>query len=376
MQLIKDIIAKKGLINIVFSEPSKLAEYSKIKVRMIEGRNVYWQAEKYKENKVFHQNISVEEIEEFLVNTVFNYRQLCAIYEGETRQVFFYGKKPKIRKTPNNMKLTSREHDRKKNYLLNEGENIPPLVDLGIFTADGKVINDKYDKFKQINRFIEIVGEAVDNNKKLTIADFGCGKSYLTFLLYYYLKVKNGIDVEITGYDLKKDVVENCNKTAQKYGYNNLEFKCGDVAKESIKSGTDMMVTLHACDTATDYAIATAIKSGVKYLFSVPCCQHEINSCIKKGGDYDIMLKHGLIKERFCALLTDAIRAEVLEDFGYKTDVIEFVDFEHSPKNIMLRAVKTTDAPCNKSKKLFDLCQRYGIDQTLLKLIYNNKKEK
>ncbi len=369
--LIKQILEKKhSLISVVFSDPGKTSLYDRIRLRPVEERESYWQAERFKDGKVFHLNLTDGEVLKFLEEAVGSFRQACATFEGETLQAFFYGKRPKIKRTQNSLSVCQRGHNKKKNYILSEGEDIPPLVDLGVFTKERRIAKDRYDKYKQINRFIEIVDDAVGGEKRLTVADFGCGKSYLTFLLYYYLTKKKGIEVDVTGYDLKSDVVESCNRTAKKYGYDGLSFKCGNVAKESIKPETDMMVTLHACDTATDYAIATAIKSGVKYLFSVPCCQHEINSCISKGGDFDLMLKYGLIKERFSALLTDTLRAEVLEDFGYKTDVIEFVDLEHSPKNIMLRAVKTSKAAKSKGKGLLELCERYGVRQTLLDLMY------
>lgn len=370
MTFIQEILQKSHLlIGLVLSD-GKNAEFDKIKLRLVKGKSDYFQAEKFKGDKVFHQNIESEQIEIFLNEALTIYRQACATLAGETIQAVFYGKKPKIKRTANSLNVVEQSHNRKKNYIFEEGESVAPLFDLGIFTKEGKIAKDKYDKFKQINRFIEIVDEAIEGDDKFTIADFGCGKSYLTFLLYHYLTVKRGASVDVIGYDLKADVVQKCNETAKKYGYENLSFYCGDVAKESIKPGTDMMVTLHACDTATDYAIATAIKSGVKYLFSVPCCQHEINLCIKKGGDYDILMRHGLIKERFCALLTDAIRAEVLEDFGYKTEIIEFVDFEHSPKNLMIRAVKTGNPTPDKKEKLLALCRQYSISQTLLNLVY------
>ena len=374
MDLIKEIIEKANLIiNIVLSDPKKSAEFSKIKVRQNEGNNEsYFQLEKFKDNKAFHQNILISQLKPFLENGIQEYRQILINFEGKSVQAIFYGKKPKIKRTKNDLIKTHVAHDRKKNYLLFEGEDIPPLVDLGVFSKDNKVIKSKYDKFRQINRFIEIIDEGIKEEKSLTVADFGCGKSYLTFLLYYYLQQRRKIDATIVGYGLKKEVVEQCNQTAKKYGYEKLTFRCGDVSKESIEKNTDMMITLHACDTATDYALATAIKSGVKYLFSVPCCKHEINSTIKKGGDFDLLLKHGIIKERFSALLTDAIRAEIMEDFGYKTDLIEFVDFEHSPKNIMIRAQKTGVGAKKKGEELKNLCKKYGISQTLIDLVYQN----
>lgn len=201
-----------------------------------------------------------------------------------------------------------------------------------------------YDKFRQVNRFLEILDDVFKNYsaKKLTMLDFGAGKAYLTFIVYYYFAVIKGIDVEIIGYDLKADVVQNCSLLARKYGYDNLSFVVADVTKDVLtEKSIDAVLSLHACDTATDYALYYAVTHKVKYVFSVPCCQHEINACITSGGDLDVMLKYGIIEDRLSSLLTDSVRATVLEDCGYKVDVLEFVDFAHTPKNLMLRVVRT-----------------------------------
>ena len=234
-----------------------------------------------------------------------------------------------------------------------------------------KIVRSKYDKYKQINRFIELVDHQFSQSKlqEISILDFGCGKSYLTFILYYYFTVKKGMKAKITGYDLKEDVVERCNSIAQRYGYNGLEFVKADVTKDVLADRkVDMLVTLHACDVATDYALSYAINKKVDYIFSVPCCQHEINSSIKKGGDLDIMLSHGIIKERLSALLTDSIRAAILEDMGYSVDMIEFVDFEHSPKNIMIRAKRNNKLSRKGREEAKLLCEKYGFSQKLLEL--------
>ena len=264
------------------------------------------------------------------------------------------------------------DHDRQKSYLLPEGENIPALVDLGVFTPEFRIVNSKYDKYRQINRFIQLIDDefAACSRKSLTILDFGCGKSYLTFILYYYFAVKRGMDVSIIGYDLKADVVERCNRIAEKYGYDRLRFVTADVTRDRLyDEHIDMVVTLHACDIATDYALYYAIQKQADYIFSVPCCQHEINAQIQKGGELDIFLRHGIVKERVCALLTDSIRAAVLEDMGYRTDMIEFVDFEHSPKNIMLRARRVRPPREKELPACRALAEKYGFTQTLLTLI-------
>ena len=264
----------------------------------------------------------------------------------------------------------------KKEYILAEGECIPALVDLGVFTADFRIVRSKYDKYKQINRFIELVDDAFQSSQReeITILDFGCGKSYLTFLLYYYFTVKRGVKAKIIGYDLKEDVVGRCNDIAARYGYENLRFVVADVTRDALYGEhIDMIVTLHACDTATDYALHYAMERGVKYIFSVPCCQHEVNAQIQKGGDFDLLLAHGLLQERFSALLTDAIRAAVLEDAGYCVDVIEFIDFEHSPKNLMLRCVRNKRGGEKKLAAAQALAEKYQFRQTLLQLAEEKK---
>lgn len=246
-------------------------------------------------------------------------------------------------------------------------------MDLGLFTPELKIVSSRYDKYKQINRFVELVDQELKDyrEREISILDFGCGKSYLTFILYYYFAVKRGISAKIIGYDLKADVVENCNRIAEKYGYDRLRFEKTDVSRDVLSNEhIDMVVTLHACDTATDFAMDYGLRHGVKYIFSVPCCQHEINGSIHKGGELDILLRHGIIRERMCALLTDSIRAAVLQSRGYELDVIEFIDFEHSPKNIMLRARYSGKCRRKELEQALELREKYGFAQKLLELQY------
>ena len=378
MEQIKDIILteREEVIKISISSPfSKDEEFNKMSIRpvIIKKQNCF-QAERFKNNQVFHLNMSESEFSAFLEEIFKKYAQIAVFKSGETI-TFSVGKNGKIKKSKskNNLHQKSKnaENNRQKEYIFNEGENIPALVDLGVFTPDFKIVNSKYDKFKQINRFIEIVNDAFtnDTNENITILDFGCGKSYLTFIIYHYFAEVKKKNVKIIGYDLKKDVVENCNKIAEKYGYNNLKFVVSDVTKDTLyDEHIDMVISLHACDTATDFALNYAISKNVKHIFSVPCCQHEVNKTIKKGGDFDILLKHGLIKERMSALLTDSIRAGILEDMGYSVDVLEFVDFSHSPKNIMLRAKKTKNVSDKNRKQIAELQEKYGFTQTLYDL--------
>ncbi len=386
MEEAKNIILteRDEIIKISVSSPfSKDEEFNKMTIRPVIIKNLLcFQVERFKNNQVFHLNIHQSEFSAFLEDIFKKYAQIGVFKAGETI-TFSISKNNKIKKSvsKNNLKAQNKnaENNRKKEYIFNEGENIPALVDLGVFTKDFKIVNSKYDKFKQINRFIEIVNDAFsdDTNKNITILDFGCGKSYLTFIIYYYFAEVKKKNVKIIGYDLKKDVVENCNKIAEKYGYKNLKFIVSDVTKDVLyDEHIDMVISLHACDTATDFALNYAIRKNVKHIFSVPCCQHEVNKTIKKGGDFDILLKHGLIKERMSALLTDSIRAGILEDMGYSVDVLEFVDFSHSPKNIMLRAKKTKKISNKNRQQIKVLQEKYDFTQTLYKLVgdYNEKK--
>lgn len=334
----------------VFSQPTDKAAAQKLSVRplVIRGETVY-QAESIRDNKAMHQNLSAEELTALCRSELEGrYRQVLIVSGGESRQY--------ILRRDGSYKLTGKTaatapapapaaHNREKKYLLAEGECISALVDLGVFTADYKIVRDKYDKYKQINRFIELIDDAVGSSglEEMTILDFGCGKSYLTFILYYYLVEKRGMRAHIIGYDLKADVVERCNGIAAKYGYSGLEFHVADVTRDTLYDRhIDMVVTLHACDIATDYALHYALQHDVKYIFSVPCCQHEINAQIKKGGELDIFLRHGIIKERMSALLTDSIRAAVLEDMGGHDRVhrlCPLAEEHHAPLHPQARAI-------------------------------------
>ncbi len=370
----KDLIALDGkIIKLVFSEKKdKNAEFDRVSVHPFSAKGeTRWQLEQFRQKQVFHKNLSFEQLLLWIEETgEKSFRQLSLTAQGTSIHYTIFPDKTKRKESRNNLCAKELTHDRQKSYILKEGENILALVDLGVFSKDFKIIKSKYDKYKQINRFVELIDDcyAKSNLKEITILDFGCGKSYLTFIVYYYFRFVKKIKAKVVGFDLKKDVVENCNKIAEKYGYDDLEFFVNDVTSDRIFSGkADMVITLHACDIATDYALFYAIENKVKNIFSVPCCQHEVNSQIKPGGDFDLLLSHGLLKERFSALFTDSLRAEILSRFGYETDVIEFVDFEHSPKNLMLRCeLKKEKAP--EFADLLALCEKYGIDQTLLRL--------
>ena len=329
---------------IVSSPVSNSEKYQKI---VIEKLNGLFQISKYTEKQVFHENIKGNEILKRCVELVNNhYRQVNGITINDEHIILISKKgkcKYQVKKNATDRIKAFADnngHNRKKNYILNEGMNIEPLVDMGIFTQDGKVVNSMYDKYKQINRFIEIINEELikQNITQLNVIDFGCGKSYLTFVVYYYLTKVRNIDVNMIGLDLKSDVIDKCNKAAQKYGYDNLRFELGDINGYHAPFKVDMVITLHACDVATDYALFNAIQWKARMIFSVPCCQHELNKQIHPKT-LTIMSRYGIIKERFSALATDAIRGNLLEYCGYRTQLLEFIDFDHTPKNILIRAV-------------------------------------
>ena len=363
------------LSRLVLSQPIDRTCDPKISVRPVtlRGRRLY-QVERFRDNKAFHENLEGESLLR-LVEADFDgrYRQALLVTEEESAQYSMkaggdykrHGGAAVPRPAPTG------GNNREKQYLLPEGEPVPALVDLGVFTPDYRIVRAKYDKYRQINRFLELIDQAFrdDGREELTVLDFGCGKSYLTFILYYYFAVKQGRRVQIIGYDLKKDVVEHCNAVAEKYGYTGLRFVHADVSRDALYGErVDMIVTLHACDTATDYALHYAIQKGADYIFSVPCCQHEVNLQMKKGGELDVFLRHGIVRERMAALLTDEIRTLVLEDMGYKVDVIEFTDLENSPKNLMLRARRTGRRSDRGRALARELAERYGFTQTLLEL--------
>lgn len=363
------------LVKAVFSQPADKTADSKITVRPVslKGRTVY-QAERIHDNKAYHENLDEPGLMKLLERELDgSYRQVLFATQTENIQYILKnnGSYRRSGKASVQRPGGTQSHDRAREYILREGENIPALVDLGVFTQELRVARSRYDKYKQINRFVELIDDEFRrmDSDEITILDFGCGKSYLTFILYYYFAVKRGIKATIIGYDLKADVVERCNAIAKKYGYDRLRFYVADVTRDVLyDEHVDMLVTLHACDVATDYALDYAVKHGVKHIFSVPCCQHEINSQIKKGGELDIFLRHGIIKERMSALLTDSIRAAVLEDMGYSVDLIEFIDFDHSPKNIMIRAVRDRGRGSANIDRARALADRYGFRQTLLEL--------
>lgn len=347
-----------NFIQAVISNPRTKEGILKIKVRPVEvkGQRLF-QCESFTKTQVFHENLETEEAVNRIDNAMGEFRQM-QISSGEMDYTVLVSKKGKV--TIQKRKVEGRKvsqsdmsHNRSKRYILQEGIPVPFLQDLGVMTQEGKIVRTKFDKFRQINRFLEFIEDILpqlDKKREVTILDFGCGKSYLTFAMYYYLHELKKYDIRIVGLDLKKDVICRCSELAEKYGYEKLTFLEGDIADYEGVSEVDMVVTLHACDTATDYALAKAIGWNARVILSVPCCQHELNKQIENDVLAPIM-KYGLLKERFAALMTDGFRAEYLESAGYRVQVLEFIDMEHTPKNILLRAVKSPALSSGKMAK-------------------------
>lgn len=382
IKAIREIVNEEVIKIVVSNKLNKDVKYNKINIELKRNKKgkKYYQVESFTDKQVFHENIESNELEKKLIELVHNnYKQLGAWTNTNTFDLKI-SKKGKVflgKKKADNKSLANKSHNKEKNYILKEGMIIEPLIDLGVFTKEGKVINSKYDKYKQINRFIEIIDDEIrkNNYKELTILDFGCGKSYLTFVLYYYFVEIKNIKVRMIGLDLKEDVIKKCNEIAKRYKYDDLHFELGDINGYKYENNVDMVITLHACDTATDYALYNAIKWKAKMIFSVPCCQHEFNAQIKPES-LSIISKYGIIQERVSALMTDAVRGNLLEAAGYKTQLLEFIDIAHSPKNILIRASKSNISSEKRERALDEvdnLIKEFNFNPTLLNLLKDDK---
>lgn len=383
------------LYQVILSNPREEEKGSKVKIRpVIIKEQLLFQETLYQGTKVLHSNHEKAEV----------IRRIEAYLQGNFRQgelqsavgtvTVLVSKKGKMtvnvkrRRTGadgaaggNGGNLPQRRlmgHNRVKNYILEEGKPVDFLVGLGVQTKDGRVVKAKYDKFRQINRYLEFIEDVIPmlpSDKPLRIIDFGCGKSYLTFAMYYYLHTLKKYPVEITGLDLKTDVIERCNALAKEYGYTDLHFERGDISTYEGTDQVDMVVTLHACDTATDYAIEKAVRWGAQVILAVPCCQHEVNRQIS-CEPLEQILNYGLIKERMSALITDAVRANLLEEMGYDTQILEFIDMEHTPKNLLIRAVKRKGIQKRerggKRKPIAETCDFLNI-QTTLQMLFKQE---
>ena len=368
------------------SNPRDKEGIIKIRVRPLEKKGeLYFQLESFTKTQAFHENLTAEDacrknagvMERFGQMQIETVGEECTVLVSKKGKVTVRRKKRKTEARP-----ADRSHNRKKHYILEEGVPVPFLRDLGVMTEDGKIVRTKTDKFRQINRFLEFIEDILprlEKGRELTILDFGCGKSYLTFAMYHYLHELRGYDIRIIGLDLKKDVIDHCGKLAEKYGYDKLTFLVGDIADYDGVDRVDMVVTLHACDTATDYALAKAVGWGAEVILSVPCCQHELNAQFAaSGGCAEVMapvMDYGLLRERFAALATDGLRAKYLEREGYETQVLEFIDMEHTPKNILLRAVKTGRKDGRAAEEIRKCIEFLGAAPTLGRLL-DHKGEK
>ncbi len=375
-QFINEIIETKAYKIIVSNPNTKSAVYKKITYSLYEQGYL---CEQLTATQAFHKTVNEADLKELLEQSIINYSQINAWSEATefSARVTKKGKplisKRLIKGKTDNAPAKLTGHNREKNYILKEGSVIPPLVDMGVLTPDGKVVKAMSDKLRQINRFLEIIDDVIKENEleSLNIIDFGCGKSYLTFVLYYYFTEIKKLKIKMTGVDLKKDVIEFCSALSQKYGYENLSFEVGDIEGYKSKTPVDMVISLHACDTATDYALFNAICWDARFIFSVPCCQHEVNEQINCSA-LPIFKEYGIIKSRFSELLTDAIRGNLLTYCGYKTQIMEFVDLSHTPKNLLIRAQKellSKQARMNAYAEAKETCDKFGINQTLVRLI-------
>lgn len=370
----------ENLIQATLSASRNKNGISKVKIRPIQLKGqICYQASATEGTKVLHKNYErmqlIEYLESELAENFGQFQAQGAVTDG----VVLVSKKGKMtikqKHHAPKEKVKIQAHNRVKQYILKEGVPVPFLIDLGVMNGQGKIVHARYDKFRQINRFLEFIEDILprlSREREVTILDFGCGKSYLTFAMYYYLRELRGYDVNIIGLDLKTDVIRHCNSLAEKYGYEKLHFYQGDIAQYEGVSSVDMVVTLHACDTATDYALFKAVEWGAEVILSVPCCQHEVNRQIKNEM-LSPVLKYGILKERMSALITDGVRADLLEAMGYDTQILEFVDMEHTPKNLPIRGVKTGRK--KSREEVTRMMRELQIRPSLEKLLFAEEKQ-
>ena len=381
-----DLFLDEALERILFSNPVDRERIARSRLRplLIKGSLVF-QAEEQVGRQAFHRNMSKEETVSYITELLDGSFRQAEIVSGRGTGLILVSRKGKVTvkvkqkahsggagDQPARIQPASglMSHNRQKSYILKEGCPVRFLVDLGVMTKEGRIVNSRYDKYRQINRFLEFIEDILPNlnqEEETTIIDFGCGKSYLTFAMYHYLKVLKEYPVRIIGLDLKQDVIDHCSRLARQYGYEGLDFYHGDIASYEGVDHVDMVVTLHACDTATDFALKKAVDWGAKVILSVPCCQHELAKQISCDIQKPV-LQYGLIRERMAALYTDAIRAQVLERCGYRTQILEFIDMEHTPKNILIRGIRQGRKAANEGQ-LKELLGFLGITPAAVRLL-------
>lgn len=386
-ELLKENFENKNITKCIFSNMKGDYEYTKIIIKpLIIKNNFVYQFEQFKNNKAYHSNLTIEESIQKLSTIIENFYQYV-VFTTEADIQIIRGKKDfNMKSTCNQKEICSLEHNKVKKYILEEGTPIPFLIRLGIMGEDGKVFKKSYDKFRQINKYLEFIDETIKElkNKKyidthIKAVDFGCGKSYLTFALHYYLKNIQNMTFEVIGLDLKKDVIEYCNQIAKDLNMENIEFLTGDIKDFNKLKNVDLIFSLHACNNATDYSLLKGLELDAKAILAVPCCQHEFNQKMSQNKKSEFFAfenpigKHGILLEKFASLATDALRAQVLELCGYKTQVMEFIDMEHTPKNILIRGIKENPNKNTLEKKLqeYEVYKKFlGIEpllDTLLK---------
>ena len=373
-----DICISDKLIDMVISGQKNKSEDKAVKVRIrpvILKNEIEYQVSEFVGRKVLHSNHGAADVKKKIIDYMTEEFKQAQINMTDAAATILSSKSKtltcKYKKAGQLKVQRDLSHNRTKKYIIQEGKPVAFMIDLGVMGQDGKIIRTRYDKFRQINRFLEYIEDILpklDKERELTIIDFGCGKSYLTFAMYYYLKELKGYNIRIIGLDLKADVIEHCNELRTRYGYDKLDFYVGDIATYKDVDKVDMVVTLHACDTATDYALAKAVKWGAEVILSVPCCQHEANRTIKSDILSPVM-DYGILKERMAAIVTDAARAKLLTANGYDTQILEFIDMEHTPKNLLIRAVKSSKEDISAREKTKDMLEALNLELTIDKLI-------
>ena len=373
-----DICISDKLIDMVISGQKNKSEDKAVKVRIrpvILKNEIEYQVSEFVGRKVLHSNHSAADVKKKIIDYMTEDFKQAQINMTDAAATILSSKSKtltcKYKKAGQLKAQRDLSHNRTKKYIIQEGKPVAFMIDLGVMGQDGKIIRTRYDKFRQINRFLEYIEDILpklDKERELTIIDFGCGKSYLTFAMYYYLKELKGYNIRIIGLDLKADVIEHCNELRTRYGYDKLDFYVGDIATYKDVDKVDMVVTLHACDTATDYALAKAVKWGAEVILSVPCCQHEANRTIKSDILSPVM-DYGILKERMAAIVTDAARAKLLTANGYDTQILEFIDMEHTPKNLLIREVKSSKEDISAREKTKDMLEALNLELTIDKLI-------
>lgn len=373
-----DICISDKLIDMVISGQKNKSEDKAVKVRIrpvILKNEIEYQVSEFVGRKVLHSNHGAADVKKKIIDYMTEDFKQAQINMTDAAATILSSKSKtltcKYKKAGQLKVQRDLSHNRTKKYIIQEGKPVAFMIDLGVMGQDGKIIRTRYDKFRQINRFLEYIEDILpklDKERELTIIDFGCGKSYLTFAMYYYLKELKGYNIRIIGLDLKADVIEHCNELRTRYGYDKLDFYVGDIATYKDVDKVDMVVTLHACDTATDYALAKAVKWGAEVILSVPCCQHEANRTIK-SDILSAVMDYGILKERMAAIVTDAARAKLLTANGYDTQILEFIDMEHTPKNLLIRAVKSSKEDISAREKTKDMLEALNLELTIDKLI-------